>query len=124
MLKYWYSPQCSRQIKLLICIATIAITFYCSEIAKLATLLTLFSLLLGMLVHLLATLYLQIPAENPYHRSFRILFSLTPWMGWSILFLQLPDVDRWAQAIQIVGFSLIGFYLVTIYANRAPRNSS
>ncbi len=124
MLQYWYSERCTRQIKLVISILTIAVTLYFSEISKLSTTLTLFSLLLGLSVHLLYCAYLKIQLDYSHRPILKILFAIIPWIAGLILFLRLPDLGKIAQAVQILGFSLIGFYIVSMYGNRAPRNSS
>ena len=122
MLHFWYSERCTRQIKLLICIITVAVTLYFSEMTKLSTSLTLLSLLLGMVIHGLYSLLMKFPQpNNTWSQSFKILPDLTLLMGWILLYLQLPEEYQLAQAVQLFGFSLTGFYIVSIYANRTPR---
>ncbi|WP_273777489.1 hypothetical protein [Acinetobacter sp. GSS19] len=122
MLHFWYSERCTRPIKLLICIVTVAVTLYFSEMTKLSTSLTLLSLLLGMVIHGLYSLLLKLPQPNSaWSQSFKILLDLTFLMGWAVLLLQLPTEQQLAQAVQLFGFSLTGFYIVSIYANRTPR---
>lgn len=122
MLNFWYSERCTRPIKLLICIITVAVTLYFSEMTKLSTSLTLLSLLLGMVIHGLYSLLMKLPQPNSaWSQSFKILPDLTLLMGWILLYLQLPEEHQLAQAVQLFGFSLTGFYIVSIYANRTPR---
>ncbi len=122
MLHFWYSERCTRLIKLLICIITVAVTLYFSEMTKLSTSLTLLSLLLGMVIHGLYSLLMKLPQPNSFwSQSFKILPDLTLLMGWIVLLLQLPTEQQLVQGVQIIGFSLVGFYLVSIYTNRTPR---
>ncbi len=122
MLHFWYSERCTRQIKLLICIVTVAVNLYFAEMAKLSTSLTLLSLALGVAIHGLYSLLMKLPQPNSaWSQSFKILPDLTLLMGWIALLLQLPTEQQLAQSVQIIGFSLVGFYLASIYTNRTPR---
>ncbi len=122
MLHFWYSERCTRPIKLLICIVTVAVTLYFAEMAKLSTSLTLLSLALGVAIHGLYSLLMKLPQPNSaWSQSFKILPDLTLLMGWMLLYLQLPEEHQLVQAVQLFGFSLTGFYIVSIYENRTPR---
>ena len=86
MLHFWYSERCTRPIKLLICIITVAVTLYFSEMTKLSTSLTLLSLLLGMVIHGLYSLLMKLPQPNSaWSQSFKILPDLTLLMGWIVI---------------------------------------
>ena len=64
MLRFWYSERCSRQIKLLVCMFTVAVTLYFSETVKLSTRLTLFSLVLGVAIRGLYSLLLKLQQRD------------------------------------------------------------
>lgn len=122
MLHFWYSERCTRPIKLLICIVTVAVTLYFSEMTKLSTSLTLLSLALGVAIHGLYSFLLKLQhRELAWSQRLHYLPSLTLLMGWMLLYLQLPGEHQLAQAVQLFGFSLTGFYIVSIYANHTPR---
>ena len=77
MLNFWYSAHCTREVKLIMSIATCAIIYYCSSIEKLSAQLTMICLLIGVVIHLLHVLSLKIAENNPYAQGFKILFSFT-----------------------------------------------
>ena len=122
MLHFWYSERCTRQIKLLICIVTVAVNLYFSEMAKLSTSLTLLSLALGVAIHGLYSFLLKLQhRELAWSQRLHYLPSLTFLIGLTVLLLQLPTEQQLVQGVQIIGFSLVGFYLASIYTNRTPR---
>jgi len=121
MLAFWYSERCTRGIKLSICIATCLIIYISSSIEKLPTLFVIMSLLLGMINHFLQQKIKRIQADNPYAEGFSIIGFVFPIIALITLFSFLPQLHKWALAIQVIGFSALGLFMVSIYQNRAPR---
>ena len=50
MLDYLYSERCTREVKLIVSVVTCAVIYYCSNIEKLSTELTLLCLMLGFMI--------------------------------------------------------------------------
>lgn len=124
MLDFWYSPRCSREIKLVSSIAVCIGIYLCSTIVELPALWVGLSLMLGMLTHVLYSVYLKLalaPASayrNTLHNGIYIfqLFVL-----FSLAYI-LPEQRKWILWLQCLGFNLIGLFLVSIYSNRAKRH--
>jgi hypothetical protein len=65
MLDYLYSERCTREVKLIVSVVTCAVIYYCSNIEKLSTELTLLCLMLGfMIIGLLLPLIYQNRAKR------------------------------------------------------------
>ncbi|OTG64699.1 hypothetical protein [Acinetobacter silvestris] len=118
MFNFWYSKQCTRQIKLIVCILTCAIIYICSSIQQLTPLFVGISLSIGLIIHLLRKLELKISNEHLYQQGFQILFSI---ISLVTLIQLLPTQNKIYLAIQCLGFSAIGLFIVSIYENRAKR---
>ena len=121
MFNYWYSERCTRQIKLIVCIATCAVIYYASTFAELNGIYVGISLGIGMLSHVLRTVALKLPDQNPYREGFGRLFFCIPLIALITLFGYLPEQHKIALAVQCVGFSAIGLFIVSIYGDRAKR---
>lgn len=121
MLDFWYSECCTRGIKLGICIATCVIIYLSSNIEKLPTLFVVMSLLLGMIHHFLQQKIRCLPSDNPYAEGFSIIGFVLPIIALITLIAFLPQPHQWILAIQVIGFSALGLFIVSIYQNRAPR---
>lgn len=121
MLDFWYSERCTRQIKLIICIAVCAIIYYCSNIQQLSPLFTGLSLAVGLALHFLRIVHLNIANTNRYKAIFQIIFSMLPIIALIALIIFLPQTHKAILAIQCICFSAIGLFLVSIYENRAKR---
>lgn len=117
MLDYWYSERCSRQFKFFLCLLTVLAIFAASGYAKLDQSLSLVALLAGMCVHLLRE-FKQNWVNSPIVQRLPYL----PILLMLLLITQLPSLHRLALSIQLLGFSGLGFYLVSIYNYRAQRN--
>ena len=66
LLNFWYSDRCTRQIKLMVCIATCAVIFYCTEIQKLPTFFAIISLALGISIHVLYQYTQKLGKDHTY----------------------------------------------------------
>ena len=66
LLNLWYSDRCTRHIKLMVCIATCAVIFYCTEIQKLPTVFAIISLSLGIATHILYQYTQKLGENNNY----------------------------------------------------------
>ncbi|MFW1810318.1 hypothetical protein ACG9HX_02985 [Acinetobacter ursingii] len=121
MLDFWYSERCTRGIKLGICIATCVIIYLSSTTEKLPALFVVMSLLLGMIHHFLQQKISRIQADNPYAEGFSIIGFVLPIIALITLIAFLPQPHQWILAIQVIGFSALGLFMVSIYQNRAPR---
>ena len=96
MFKFWYSDQCSRQMKLMICIGLCIVIFGCAEVLKLPESISIASVLFGVILILgLGLIFSFLPRNSSYE------FSLL--------------------ALQGFGFCLLGLCTVSIYGNRAKR---
>ena len=65
MLEFWYSDQCSRQIKLMVCIATCVMIYLCSTVQQLSAMFTGMSITIGMGIHGLRALSLKLQQIIP-----------------------------------------------------------
>ncbi len=118
MLQFWYSDQCTRQIKLMVCIATCVMIYLCSTVQQLSTLLTGISLLIGMGIHLCRTLSLKIAKDNAYKNGFTILFGLMPFIALMTLITALPTEHKIVLILQVIGFTAIGLFILSTFPNR------
>lgn len=121
MLDFWYSERCTRQIKLMVCIATCAMIYSASTFSELGGIYVGISLAIGMLSHVLHTVALKLPTQNPYKEGFTRLNLFIPLIALITLIGMLPQQHKIALGFQCVGFSMLGLFIVSIYANRAKR---
>lgn len=121
MLRFWYSAHCTREIKLIICIAVCAVIYYCTNIQQLTPLFAGLSLAIGAATHLLRHTHLKIAQEHPYKRSLQTISTLLPMAALTGLVLYLPKAHQAVLGMQCIGFSAIGLFLISIYENRAKR---
>lgn len=121
MIDFWYSERCSRNIKLMICIITIALLYYCGSITKLNILFSSIALLIGISVHVFRQLRLKfISVEHP-RPGLNLLLSRLPLLALIVVLLYLPSIDRLVYSAQVIGFTALGFFLVSNYSQRAKR---
>ncbi|CAB1208572.1 hypothetical protein [Acinetobacter bouvetii] len=118
MLEFWYSDKCTRQIKLIICIATCVIIYLCSAVQQLSVLLTGISLAMGMGLHVLRALSLKISEDNPYKEGFAILTFVMPLMAFITLISALPTEHKIILAMQAIGFVAIGLFILSTFPKR------
>lgn len=121
MLEFWYSARCTREIRLIICIAVCAAIYYCAGIQQLPALFAGLSLALGAAAHLLRGAHLKIADENSYKQAVQAVFAILPIAGLLGLILYLPQGHKAALSIQCIGFSAIGLFLVSLHERRAKR---
>ena len=74
MLDFWYSEQCTREIKLVSCIVTCVMIYYFSTIAPLEALYVCFALAIGVLFHVLRLLDIKLNQQNKYAEGFKVIF--------------------------------------------------
>ena len=121
MLDFWYAEKCTREIKLMVCIIICAIIYFCSSIQQLSPLFTGLSLAIGICIHSLRNISFKISADSPYAQGFKILFAILPMSALIFLMTLLPTEHKLYLAIQCVGFTAIGLFMLSIYENRAKR---
>ena len=66
----------------------------------------------------------MISNNKSYKSSFGLLIKIYPILIIIILMYLLPVQHKWIHLIQALGFVLVGFFLVSIYQNRAKRFGS
>ena len=118
MLQFWYSDKCTRQIKLMVCIATCVMIYLCSTVQQLSAMFSGISLMIGMGIHLLRTLSLKIAADNPYKNGFTLLFRLMPFTALMTLIAALPTEHKVILILQSIGFTAIGLFILSTFPNR------
>lgn len=118
MLEFWYSDQCSRQIKLMVCIVTCVMIYLCSTVQQLSPLFTGISITIGMGLHGLRALNLKIVADNPYKKGFAILIFAMPLIALIILISALPTQHKIVLVMQAIGFAAIGLFILSTFPNR------
>ncbi len=118
MLEFWYSDQCSRQIRLMVCIATCVMIYLCSTVQQLSPIFTGISIVIGMGIHGLRASSLKIAADNPYKKGFAILILAMPLMAFITLISALPTQHKIILALQAIGFAAIGLFILSMFPNR------
>ncbi|MDY6483560.1 MULTISPECIES: hypothetical protein [Acinetobacter] len=124
MLDFWYSEQCTREIKLVSCIVTCVMIYYFSTIAPLEALYVCFALAIGVLFHVLRLLDIKLNQQNKYAEGFKVIFFTIRILAVIFLVQALPETNKLSLIAQSLGFICLGFFLVTIYENRAKRFNS
>lgn len=122
MIDFWYSERCSRNIKLMIYVITIGILYYCSSIAKLNTLFSSTALLIGISIHVFRQLQLKFISVDHPRPALNLLLSRLPLLALIVILLYLPMTDRLVYSAQVIGFTALGFFLVSHYSQRARRD--
>ncbi|MEG0487816.1 MAG: hypothetical protein RR575_07750 [Acinetobacter sp.] len=118
MLQFWYSDRCTRQIKLMVCIATCVMIYLCSTVQQLSAMFTGISLMIGMGIHLLRALSLKIAADNPDKNGFTLLFWVMPFTALMTLMAALPTEHKVMLILQTIGFTAIGLFILSTFPNR------
>ncbi|OTG68576.1 hypothetical protein B9T25_03525 [Acinetobacter sp. ANC 4470] len=118
MLQFWYSDRCTRQIKLMVCIATCGMIYLSSIAQQLSAMFTGISLVIGMSIHLLRALSLKITANNPYKNGFTLLFWVMPLIALMTLIAALPTEHKIMLILQAIGFTAIGLFILSTFPNR------
>jgi len=119
MLAYWYNAP--RHIKLIFIIAVCAVIYAGNQVQPLSPTSTILSLILGFGLHFGQYLQTKISDSTPYKTSFQFLLRIYPIFIVVIVIYLLPAQDRWILSVQALGFVLVGFFLVSVYQNRAKR---
>ena len=118
MLQFWYSDKCTRQIKLLVSIATCVMIYLCSTVQQLSAMFSGISLMIGMSIHLLRALNLKIAADHPYKNGFTLLFWVIPFTAMMTLMAALPTEHKIMLILQTIGFTAIGLFILSTFPNR------
>lgn len=119
MLEFWYSKRCTREIKLVLCIAVCAVVYWASQIQQLTPLFAGLSLAIGIAIHLMRS-YAQQQVKAP-NQAFHYFRMIAPVIALLILISQLPTAHRAILALQCICFSALALFLMSIYENRAKR---
>lgn len=120
ILDFWYSERCTLQIKLITCITTCVIIYLCSKQAELSIWFVAFALVIGIGLHLTRECILQFQSQNPNNKAIQWLI-VVPMIPLLLLILSLPTTHQFSLALQSIGFTALGFFIVTLYENRASR---
>ena len=118
MLQFWYSDKCTRQIKLMVCIATCVMIYLCSTVQQLSAIFTGSSLMIGMGIHLPRALSLKIAADHPDKNGFTLLFWVMPFTALITLMAALPTEHKVMLILQTIGFTAIGLFILSTFPNR------
>ena len=121
MLNFWYSEKCTREIKLVICIVTCVIIYFCSTVAPLKPLNIGLCLVVGVLFHVIHQAKNKLSTKNKYAEGFQILFFILPILLINFMIISTPQTDKVWLIIQSLGFMCLGLFVVSIYENRAKR---
>lgn len=120
MLNFWYSDRCTRQIKLLLCIAAFVLLYICNQQQEIPRSTALLSLFVGSAVHLVYLVRTQ--------EKFRRLQAYSIWFYFCLalfligLIIWLPEINKALASIQVLAYSLLGFFLISIYSQRSRRH--
>ena len=120
ILDFWYSARCTRQIKLITCISTCVMIYLSAKPAELSTWFVGFALLIGISLHLTRECILKIKSQNPNMKAIQWLI-IVPIIALIFLLFCLPKTNQFSLALQSIGFAALGFFIVTLYENRAQR---
>ena len=123
MLDFWYSERCTRQIKLIICIAVCAVIYYCSNIQQLSPLFTGLSLAVGLALHFLRIAHLNIVNTNSYKPIFQIIFSMLPIIA--LIFMHMKEGEILIPGAQGIGFMALAICLfspLSLLNQNQPKN--
>lgn len=122
MLNFWYSPRCTRQIKLFACVVTFAVLYFTGQSAKIPSELALSSLGLGFILHLAYQLSLK-PRLFSKRRTFNLIYqSLIIVIVLGLIWLSPSTLNKLFVTLQVIGYTLLGFFLISIYTQRSPRH--
>ncbi len=113
MLAYWYNAP--RHIKLIFIIVVCAAIYAANQVQPLSSTYTILSLVLGFGLHFGQYLQTKIPEHSSYKSKLQFLLGIYP------LIIVVPPQHNWIATLQALGFVLVGFFLVSIYQNRAKR---
>ncbi|WP_335974731.1 hypothetical protein [Acinetobacter calcoaceticus] len=119
MLAYWYNAP--RHIKLICIVAVCVAVYLANQVQPLPPVYTVLSLVFGLGLHFGQYLQTKIPDGNSYKSSFQFLLRIYPIFIVIILMYLLPAQHKCILVLQALGFVLVGFFLVSIYQNRAKR---
>lgn len=120
ILDFWYSDRCTRQIKLITCISTCIMIYLSAKPAELSVWFVGFALLIGIGLHLTRECILKFKSQNPNNKAIQWLIVI-PMIALLLLILSLPKTNQFSLALQSIGFTALGFFIVTLYENRAAR---
>lgn len=125
MLDFWYSDRCTRQIKLFCCISTCILIYLASTKAQLSPVFVIVSLALGILIHVSYRFKAKIKTSNPHHKVRKYALSLLAIICFTVLIYALklnsPSENFFILALQCLGFTGLGLFIVSIHQNRNPR---
>lgn len=119
MLAYWYNAP--RHIKLIFIIAVCSAIYAANKTQPLSPSYTILSLGLGFGLHFGQYLQTKTPDRSSYKSNFQFLLRIYPFIIVALVVWMLPPQHNWIVTIQALGFVLVGFFLVSIYQNRAKR---
>ncbi|WP_163118216.1 hypothetical protein [Acinetobacter pittii] len=119
MLAYWYNAP--RHIKLILIMVVCGAVYAANQVQPLSPIYTILSLVLGFGLHFIEYLKTKISDRSSHKSNFQFLVKIYPLIVAAIIMWILPPQHNWIATIQALGFVLVGFFLVSIYQNRAKR---
>ena len=119
MLAYWYNAP--RHIKLIFIIVVCVAVYTANQVQPLSPIYTILSLIFGFGLHIGHYLNTKLSNNTSGKSSLGVLIKIYPILIIIILMYLLPVQHKWIHLIQALGFVLVGFFLVSIYQNRAKR---
>ncbi len=119
MLAYWYNAP--RHIKLIFIIVVCVAVYAANQVQSLSPIYTILSLIFGFGLHIGHYLNTKLSNHTSGKSSLGVLIKIYPILIIIILMYLLPVQHKWIHLIQALGFVLVGFFLVSIYQNRAKR---
>lgn len=122
MLDFWYSARCPRQLKLVLCIFTFAVLYYCSTLNKLEAHFSVIALFIGMLLHVIYQFTQSQRAKNMQIQAGRLrLLRAVPILALVVLIAVTPSLQHSILIMQVFGFAAFGLFLISIFSQRARR---
>ena len=123
MLNLWYSAARPQK---LITVITVCIAIYiASNVIQLGQILSMLALGIGLCIHATYTLAPKLKTKFSHHKSIINFIYIIEVMGLCIAVTYFPKAllleQFFALMIQLVGFSSIGFFLVSLYETRTKR---
>lgn len=119
MLAYWYNAP--RHIKLIFIIVVCVAVYAANQVQPLSPIYTILSLIFGFGLHIGHYSNTKFSNNTSGKSSLGVLIKIYPILIIIILMYLLPVQHEWIHLIQALGFVLVGFFLVSIYQNRAKR---
>lgn len=114
MIKFSFSKYWTRQTQLITCIGTCALLYFMSTFAALSSIFVLLSVFLGMGMYAMQLLIKRIPEQHQFRKVVGILFWVLPIGLVGILQTYLDQTHKLVLMLQVIGFIVLGWLLVSL----------